>query len=162
MVYNERSSGSSNWNRARWPVSLKMTAPGTLPISSKFTPNCALQQSQSNPSLYGWKVSSWDHLPPPILLLKPRGSSTIGASTLTYSNLGSWMHRGKRQRGRNISGRHVQTLLHLPKICARVVWKRPIVHTNLVCSRTWVPSAEEHSLPAEAAAPLPLCVDATM
>ena len=161
-AYNGRSNGSSSWNRVQWPASPKMTVPGTPLTSSRSTLSPAPPRSRLNPFRYGWKPFSWDHQLPSTPLLKPRESSTIGASMLIYSGLGSSTRHGKRRKGRNASGRHVQTLLHLPKICAKVVWKRPIVHTSLVRLRTWAPSAEEHSLPVEAAAPFPLCVDATM
>ena len=161
-AYSGRSSGSSSWSRAQWPASPKTTAPETPLTSSKSTLSPAPWRNQSSPSLYGWKPSSLDHRPPSTLWPRPRESSMIGASMLTYSGSGSLMRHGKRWKERNASGRHVQTLLHLPKICARVIWKRPIARTSLVHSRIWVPSAKGHSSPVEAAALPLLCVDATM
>ena len=161
-AYNMKSSGSNSWNKAQWHVSPRMTAPETPLTSSKFTPNLAQQQSQSNLSLYGWKPSSWDRQPPSTPSLRLRESSTTGAFTPTYFNSGSLMRLGRRQKGKSASGRHMQTLLHLPRTCARVIWKRPTVRTSLVRSRTWAPSAEEGNLPVGAAALTPWCVDAPM
>ena len=162
MACSERSNGSSSWSKAQSPASLKTTVLETPLTSSKFMPNPAPRQSQSNPFPYGWRPSSWGHLPPSTPLLKPQGSSMIGASTPTYSGSGSSTRLGKRRREKSANGRHMQTLLHLPRICAKVVWKWPIVHTSLVRSRTWAPSAEERNLPIEAAALTPWCVDTTM
>ena len=162
MVFNGRLSGSSSWSKALWPASPKMTVQATLPTSSRSTLSPAPRPSPSNLSPSGWRASYWGrrrHLTPS---LKPRGSSTTGASTLTYLGSESLTRPGKRPREKNANGRHVQTLLHLPRTCARVVWRRPIARTSSARSRTWVPFAGAHSSPVAAAAPLPLCVDATM
>ena len=161
-AYSRKSNGSSSWSRAQWLASPKTTVWATLLTSSKFTPNPAPQQSQSNLFPYGWRVSSWDHRPPSICLPKPQGSLMTGASMLTCSGLGSSTHPGKRRKGRNTNGRHVQTLLHLPRTCARVIWKRLTARTSSAHSKTWARSAVEHNSLAEAAAPTPWCMDATM
>ena len=126
MVCNEKSNGSNSWSRVQWPASPKTTAPETPPTSSKSTLSPVPQLNQLSPFPYGWKVSSWGHRPPSIRLPKLQRNLMIGVSTLTYSNSGSSIRPGRRQRGRSTSGRHVQMLLHLPRTCARAVWKQPI------------------------------------
>ena len=161
-VYSGKSSGSSSWSKVLWPASPKTTVRATLLTSLKSMPSPVLRQSRSNLSPYGWRASSWGHQPPSTLLLKPQGSLMTGVSMLTCSGLGSSTHLGKRRKGRNANGRHVQMLLHLPRTCARVVWKQPTARTSSVHSKTWARSAAEHSSLAEAAAPTLWCVDATM
>ena len=137
-------------------------SPGDTPHIVKVYAQPRTLAEPIEPFLYGWRPSSSDLQQPSIPSLRQRGSSMIGVSTLTYSGLGSLTHRGRKPKERSANGRHVQTLLHLPRICARVVWKQPTAHTNLAHSRTWVPFVRGPNLPAEAAIPLPLCVDTTM
>ena len=162
MAFNGKSSGSNNWSKELWPASLRTTVRETPLTLSKFTPNPAPQQNPSNPFPSGWKAYSWGHQQHSTLLRKLQGSSTIGGSMLTCSDSGSSTRLGRRPKVKNANGRHVQTLLHLPKTCARVVWRRPTARINWARSRTWVPFAVDRNSPAEAATPRPLCVDATM
>ena len=155
MVCNEKSSGSNSWSRVQWPASPKTTVPETLPTSSKSMLNPAPRQSQLSLSPYGWRASSWDLQLPSTLSRRQQGSSMTGGSTPTYSGSGNLMHRGRKRKVRSANGRHMQTLLHLPRTCARVVWRQPTVRTNLVHSRIWALSVRDRSSLAEAAAPTP-------
>ena len=65
-----------------------MTALGTPLTSSKSIPSRVLQRNPSNPSLFGWRLSSWGHQWPSTPWPKLQESSTTGGSTLTYLGLG--------------------------------------------------------------------------